>query len=58
MEILDELKAQIAAEVGEDELTKEQKEMLMQKYGVIAPRITASETHLIIKEQRNVTDGD
>ena len=52
MELIDSLKQQIKEEIGDAELTNEQKKMLNQKYGVIPPQLTAPEKHIIVKESR------
>jgi hypothetical protein len=48
---------QIQEEIGEDvefnELPSEESKILLQKFGVIPPLLTASEKHLITKESRN-----
>lgn len=33
--------------------TQEQEKMILQKYGVIPPQLTASEKNMIIREERN-----
>lgn len=52
MEMIESLKEQVAAEIGEDELNKDQKRMILMKYGIMYPQLTAAERHIIIKEQR------
>jgi hypothetical protein len=50
--IIESLKKQVAEEIGDEELGKEQKRMIMQKFGIIPPQLTAQERHIIIKEER------
>lgn len=52
MTIIESLKKQIAEEIGEDELTKDKKQMVLQKFGIIYPQLTAAERHIILKEIR------
>jgi hypothetical protein len=52
MTIIDGLKQQVALEIGDDELGKEEKRMILQKFGIIPPQLTAQERHIITKEQR------
>jgi hypothetical protein len=52
MTMIEHLKEQVAEEIGEDELNKEQKKMVLMKYGIIYPQLTAAERHIIIKENR------
>jgi hypothetical protein len=52
MTIIESLKKQLSAEIGDDELTKEYKRMIMEKFGIIPPQLTAQERHIITKEER------
>jgi len=52
MTIIDGLKQQMALEIGDDELGKEEKRMILQKFGIIPPQLTAQERHIITKEER------
>ena len=52
MELITDVRNQLQAEIGNDELTKEETKMLEQKYGIIPPQFTASERNLILREER------
>jgi hypothetical protein len=52
MTMIEGLKKQVAEEIGDEELGKDEKRMVLQKFGIIPPQLTAQERHIITKEQR------
>lgn len=52
MELIEAVERQIREEIGEAELTEDQKSILQQKYGLRAPKFTGSERNLILREDR------
>lgn len=50
--VIESLKQQVAEEIVEDELSKDKKQMILQKYGIMNPQLTAAERHIILKELR------
>jgi hypothetical protein len=57
MTIIEGLKKQVVEEIGEDELGKDAKRMILQKFGIIPPQLTAQERHIILKEERKRGTG-
>jgi hypothetical protein len=63
MTIIESLKKQVAAEIGEDELNKDETNMIRQKFGIIPPQFNAQERpqftpqvtqkhHIVTKKER------
>lgn len=52
MTMIESLKQQVSAEIGDEELGKDAKRMVLQKFGIVPAQLTAQEKHLIIKEER------
>ena len=52
MTIIESLKKQVAEEIGDAELTKDFKRMILEKFGIIPTQLTAQERHIVLKEER------
>jgi hypothetical protein len=52
VELNEAVERQLREEIGEAELTEDQKSILQQKYGLRAPKFTGSERNLILREER------
>ena len=50
--IIQALNEQMVEEIGDTELNLEEKRMLLQKFGLMAPQFTPSERNLIMKDER------
>jgi hypothetical protein len=52
LELTEAVERQLREEIGDAELTEDQKNILQQKYGLRAPKFTGSERNLILREER------
>jgi hypothetical protein len=52
LELIEAVERQLREEIGDAELTEDQKSILQQKYGLRTPKFTGSERNLILREER------